>query len=219
MSHVLPAQPTRIRGNFWTRTWAVLVKEFIQLKRDRVSFAMIIMVPLIQLLLFGYAINTNPRHLPTAVLLQENSDLGRSILAALKNTDYFNVIERPRTEAELRSLPGIGRYTAGAIASIAFGRPAPVLDGNVVRVLCRYFGIDADSKAPATVSALWELAARLLPARRAGDAQPPSRGCAPRPRPWAASGAPRRRPPRRAGAPDSCPTRSPPPAWSRRWRR
>jgi ABC-2 type transport system permease protein len=96
MSHVLPAQaPRRIRGNFWSRTWAVLVKEFIQLKRDRVSFAMIIMVPLIQLLLFGYAINTNPRHLPTAVLLQENSDLGRSILAALKNTDYFHVIERP----------------------------------------------------------------------------------------------------------------------------
>ncbi|HEX5516860.1 MAG TPA: ABC transporter permease, partial [Pseudolabrys sp.] len=55
MTHMLPAQaPRRTRGNFWTRTWAVLVKEFIQLKRDRVSFAMIIMVPLIQLLLFGY---------------------------------------------------------------------------------------------------------------------------------------------------------------------
>ena len=113
MSHVLPAQPTRIRGNFWTRTWAVLVKEFIQLKRDRVSFAMIIMVPLIQLLLFGYAINTNPRHLPTAVLLQENSDLGRSILAALKNTDYFNVIERPRTEAELDEMLASGKILFG----------------------------------------------------------------------------------------------------------
>ena len=58
----------------------MLIKEFIQLKRDRVSFAMIIMIPLVQLLLFGYAINTNPRHLPTAVLLQEQSDLGRSML-------------------------------------------------------------------------------------------------------------------------------------------
>src|SRR6476661_7903088 len=114
MSHVLPAQaPRRIRGNFWTRTWAVLVKEFIQLKRDRVSFAMIIMVPLIQLLLFGYAINTNPRHLPTAVLLQENSDLGRSILAALKNTDYFHVIERPRSEAELDELLASGKILFG----------------------------------------------------------------------------------------------------------
>ncbi|HTM73661.1 MAG TPA: ABC transporter permease [Pseudolabrys sp.] len=114
MSHVLPAQaPRRIRGNFLTRTWAVLVKEFIQLKRDRVSFAMIIMIPLIQLLLFGYAINTNPRHLPTAVLLQENSDLGRSILAALKNTDYFNVIERPSTEAELDAMLASGKILFG----------------------------------------------------------------------------------------------------------
>ena len=114
MSHVLPTQaPRRIRGNFWSRTWAVLVKEFIQLRRDRVSFAMIIMVPLIQLLLFGYAINTNPRHLPTAVLLQENSDLGRSILAALKNTDYFNVIERPRSEAELDEMLASGKILFG----------------------------------------------------------------------------------------------------------
>ena len=114
MSHVLPARaPRRNRGNFWSRTWAVLVKEFIQLKRDRVSFAMIIMVPLIQLLLFGYAINTNPRHLPTAVLLQENSDLGRSILAALRNTDYFHVTERPRSEAELDEMLAAGRILFG----------------------------------------------------------------------------------------------------------
>jgi len=114
MTHVLPAQaPRRIRGNFWSRTWAVLVKEFIQLRRDRVSFAMIIMVPLIQLMLFGYAINTNPRHLPTAVLLQENSDLGRSILAALKNTDYFRVTERPRSEAELDEMLASGKILFG----------------------------------------------------------------------------------------------------------
>jgi ABC-2 type transport system permease protein len=114
MSHVLPAQaPRRSGGNFWSRTWAVLVKEFIQLKRDRVSFAMIIMIPLIQLLLFGYAINTNPRHLPTAVLLQENSDLGRSIMAALKNTDYFRVIERPRSEAELDAMLASGKILFG----------------------------------------------------------------------------------------------------------
>ena len=59
---------------FWRKTWAMLVKEFIQLRRDRVSFAMIIMIPLMQLMLFGYAINTTPRNLPTAVLLQERSD-------------------------------------------------------------------------------------------------------------------------------------------------
>src|SRR5947208_9798912 len=74
---------------FWRRSFAMLVKEFIQLRRDRVSFAMIVMIPVMQLLLFGYAINTNPRNLPTAVLLQEDSDLGRSVLKALQNSAYF----------------------------------------------------------------------------------------------------------------------------------
>src|ERR1051326_1193766 len=115
MTHVLPRQaPARISGNgFARKTWAMLVKEFIQLKRVRVSFAMIIMIPLIQLMLFGYAINTNPRHLPTAVLLQENSDLGRSILAALRNTDYFRVIARPNTEAELDDMLASGKILFG----------------------------------------------------------------------------------------------------------
>ena len=82
------------------RTRAMLIKEFIQLKRDRVSFAMIVMVPLMQLLLFGYAINATPRDLPTAVLLQENSDLGRSVLKAIENTKYFKVTRQVRDEAE-----------------------------------------------------------------------------------------------------------------------
>src|ERR1700674_2253120 len=93
-----------ISGGFWRRTAAMLIKEFIQLKRDRVSFAMIIMIPLVQLLLFGYAINTNPRHLPTAVLLQEQSDLGRSILKALENTKYFEVTHVIQSEAEFDRL-------------------------------------------------------------------------------------------------------------------
>src|SRR6185312_1753307 len=80
------------------RTNAMLIKEFIQLRRDRVSFAMIVMIPLVQLLLFGYAINTTPRDLPTAVLLQENSDVGRSILKALENTQYFKVTHIVRNE-------------------------------------------------------------------------------------------------------------------------
>jgi ABC-2 type transport system permease protein len=102
-THVMPAQaPRRRRGNdFWRKTWAMLVKEFIQLRRDRVSFAIIVMIPLVQLMLFGYAINTTPRDLPTAVLLQERNDVGRSILAALQNTRYFKITELPRNEAEL----------------------------------------------------------------------------------------------------------------------
>jgi ABC-2 type transport system permease protein len=84
---------------FWRRTGAMLIKEFIQLSRDRLSFGMIIMVPLMQLLLFGYAINTTPRNLPTAVLLQENTDVGRSILAALRNTKYFKITHQLDDEA------------------------------------------------------------------------------------------------------------------------
>lgn len=75
----------------------------------------------------------------------------------------------PGTVEGLMALPGIGRYTAGAIASIAFGMRAPVLDGNVARVLCRLIGLAGDPKAPQTRSALWTLAKALLPVRRCGD--------------------------------------------------
>ncbi|MFP4052247.1 MAG: A/G-specific adenine glycosylase [Phycisphaerae bacterium] len=75
----------------------------------------------------------------------------------------------PREPADLRTLPGIGRYTAGAIASIAFGLDEPVLDGNVVRVLCRVFAIDADPARATTREALWKIARRLIPVGRAGE--------------------------------------------------
>lgn len=82
------------KPGFFRRVKAMLVKEFLQLMRDRVSFAMIVTMPLLQLLLFGYAINTTPRNLPTAILLQETSDVGRSILAALERTQYFKITHR-----------------------------------------------------------------------------------------------------------------------------
>ena len=72
-----------------SRTVAMFIKEFLQLRRDRLTFGTMIFIPIIQLSLFGFAINTTPRHLPTAVLAYENSDVGRSILAALSNTSYF----------------------------------------------------------------------------------------------------------------------------------
>ena len=87
----------------------MVIKEFIQLRRDRVSFAMIVMMPLMQLLLFGYAINTTPRNLPTAVLLQEDSDLGRSILKALENTAYFKFTRQVHDEAEFDDLLQVRR--------------------------------------------------------------------------------------------------------------
>ena len=88
-------------GGFWRRVGAMLRKELLQLRRDRVTLATMISIPLLQLTLFGYAINTQPRNLPTAVLLQESSDVGRSILAAIQNTKYFKVTRQLRDEDEL----------------------------------------------------------------------------------------------------------------------
>ncbi|MDE2855166.1 MAG: A/G-specific adenine glycosylase [Chloroflexota bacterium] len=75
----------------------------------------------------------------------------------------------PAEVDELLKLPGIGRYTAGAIASIAFGRPAPVLDGNVIRVFARVLDLDEDTNQSATRKKLWRLAERWLPAADCGD--------------------------------------------------
>jgi A/G-specific adenine glycosylase len=75
----------------------------------------------------------------------------------------------PQTAQELRKLPGIGRYTAGAIASIALGEKTPVLDGNVVRILSRIFAVPQSIDLPGTLEKLWNLAASLLPEKNPGD--------------------------------------------------
>ena len=107
---------------FWRRSYAMVVKEFIQLRRDRVSFAMIVMIPVMQLLLFGYAINTTPRHLPTAVLLQEDSDLARSILKALENTAYFRFSREVHDVAEFDDLLQSGKVLFGVEIPRGFER-------------------------------------------------------------------------------------------------
>ena len=107
---------------FWRRSFAMVVKEFIQLRRDRVSFAMIVMIPVMQLLLFGYAINTTPRHLPTAVLLQEDSDLARSILKALENTAYFRFTREVHDVDEFDNLLQSGKVLFGVEIPRGFER-------------------------------------------------------------------------------------------------
>jgi len=92
------------RSGFWRRSGAMLLKEFLQLRRDRVTFASMISIPFMQLVLFGYAINTVPRDLPTAVLVQESSDVSRTILKALENTRYFKITRQVRDEAEFDQL-------------------------------------------------------------------------------------------------------------------
>jgi len=114
--------PRESRLAFWRRTYAMIIKEFIQLRRDRVSFAMIVMIPVMQLLLFGYAINTTPRNLPTAVLLQENSDLGRSVLKALENTSYFRFTQEVHSVEEFDDLLLSGKVLFGVEIPRGFER-------------------------------------------------------------------------------------------------
>jgi ABC-2 type transport system permease protein len=82
----------------WARFVAVLAKEFVQMRRDRLTFAMIVGIPILQLILFGFAINADPKALPTAVLAADNSTFSRSFIRAMENSGYFRVsriVERP----------------------------------------------------------------------------------------------------------------------------
>ena len=93
---------------FWSRFLAVFIKEFVQMRRDRITFAMMVGVPLMQLVLFGYAINSDPKSLPTAVVMGENSTFTRSIVTALQNSAYFKIDGPPVTEADADRLLRLG---------------------------------------------------------------------------------------------------------------
>lgn len=120
--HSAPARNIRERFGFLRRSYAMLVKEFIQLRRDRVSFAMIVMLPVMQLMLFGYAINTTPHNLPSAVLLQEDSDLARSILKALENTAYFRFLYEVHDVDDFDNLLKSGKVLFGVEIPRGFER-------------------------------------------------------------------------------------------------
>ena len=92
----------------WHRFVAVLMKELAQVRRDRFTFAMIVGIPVIQLVLFGYAINMDPKGLPTAVVSADSSVFSRSLLAALANTGYFRFVATPRTLQEAEHLMAVG---------------------------------------------------------------------------------------------------------------
>ena len=91
------------------RLLGIMVKEFTQMRRDRLTFAMMLGIPLIQLTLFGYAINSDPRHLPAAVLLADRGPQGRTVLYALKNSTYFDFTRQVATEKEGHDLLAQGR--------------------------------------------------------------------------------------------------------------
>ncbi len=122
-------------------------------------------------------------HFPTVSALARASE--RDVLRQWEGLGYYararnlrsaaQVVDRdyggelPRSVEELRRLPGIGRYTAGAIASMAFGLDEPALDGNIRRVLARVFNVSLPAKSPQGERRLWEFAAAHLPKGNAGD--------------------------------------------------
>ncbi len=92
----------------WNRFIAVLVKEFVQMRRDRLTFAMMVGIPVIQLVLFGFAINTDPKALPTAVLVADNSVFARSFVRAVENSGYFRVVREVSSEHEAERALAVG---------------------------------------------------------------------------------------------------------------
>jgi ABC-2 type transport system permease protein len=106
----------------WRRFWAVVVKEFIQMRRDRLTFAMMLGIPIIQLILFGYAINSDPKHLPTAVYSADNSVFSRTIVWAMRNSSYFDITREPQSEAEIQQLLAQGTVQFAVEIPVDFSR-------------------------------------------------------------------------------------------------
>jgi ABC-2 type transport system permease protein len=134
-------------GGFFSprRFWAVVVKEFIQMRRDRLTFAMMIGIPLIQLILFGYAINADPRHLPLAVLSGDNSVFSRTIVSAMQNSTYFDLVQEIHSRAEADNLLREGRVQFVLTIPEQFGRR--LLRGERPVLL-----LEADATDPAATS-------------------------------------------------------------------
>ena len=134
-----------------SRFRAVVAKEFVQMRRDRLTFAMLIGIPIMQLILFGYAINADPRHLPTAVLSADNSPYSRAVLGAMRASDYFEVIHLADTRAEVAELLRLGKVQFAVTIPENFGR-------DLVRGRTPVLLVEADATDPvATGGALKSL--------------------------------------------------------------
>jgi ABC-2 type transport system permease protein len=127
------------------RLWAIVVKEFIQMRRDRVTFGMMIGVPLIQLVLFGYAINADPKRLPTAVLMADYGPQGRTVLHAIRNSGYFEFTRELTSEQEGRDV--LARGDVQFVVNIPQGFTRELLRGGRPAIL-----IEADATDPAATS-------------------------------------------------------------------
>jgi ABC-2 type transport system permease protein len=124
------------------RLWAIVVKEFIQMRRDRVTFGMMVGIPLVQLILFGFAINSDPKHLPTAVLLADRGPQGRTLLYAIRNSGYFDFVRQVASESEGRE--ALARGEVQFVVNIPEGFTRDLLRGDRPAIL-----VEADATDPA----------------------------------------------------------------------
>ena len=128
----------------WSRLLAIVIKEFIQLSRDRLTFAMMIGIPLIQLTLFGFAINGDPKHLPTVVVAHEQSSFSRTIVSAMSNSGYFHLLASDTTEAQANAMLQRGEVQFVLTIPADFSRrvlrgerPAVLLEADATDPQCR----------------------------------------------------------------------------------
>ena len=131
-----------LRGFSLGRFWAMVVKEFIQMRRDRLTFGMMVGIPILQLTLFGFAINSDPKHLPAAVLLADIGPYGRTLLHAIQNTNYFDFICQVNTESEGREALALGKVQF--VVNIPENFTRNLLRGDKPTIL-----IEADATDPA----------------------------------------------------------------------
>ncbi|MBI5073719.1 MAG: ABC transporter permease [Nitrospirae bacterium] len=109
-------------GLSWSRWSGIIVKEFIQLRRDRLTFGMIVGIPIMQLILFGYAINSDPKRLPSAAIMGDHSLYSRTLLQGLKNSDYFRIDHEVSGRAEAEELMAHGEVQLLVTIPADFGR-------------------------------------------------------------------------------------------------
>jgi len=106
----------------WSRFVAILVKELRQVRRDRLTFGMMVIVPIMQLVLFGFAINNDPKHLPAAIVVLDQSEFTRSFVAGLENSQYFRIVRRPAGVAEADALLATGQVQFALVVPPDFSR-------------------------------------------------------------------------------------------------
>jgi ABC-2 type transport system permease protein len=129
-----------MKGLSLPRIVAVTVKEFTQLRRDRITYAMILVMPLMQLLLFGYAINTDPRHLPAAIVSHDHSRLADAVVATLERTSYVDVKYLPTSEGEMDRLLRQGKILLALTIPPDFSEK--VLKGDRAQILAEVDATD-----------------------------------------------------------------------------